>query len=164
MRIRRANPADASALTELERESPTSANWPHEHYKYLYGTTVSELSEIFFIVLEDPAESQSASLLSPRLPIAGYLFAQGVAGEWELHYIIVGKKYQGHGLATMLLSELIAHVRGKNGSRICLEVRASNQAAQALYRKFEFQVTRIRENYYPAPQQEDAICYMRALS
>jgi ribosomal-protein-alanine acetyltransferase len=159
LRIRLANPADVSALTELERESPTSANWSHEHYKYLYGTTVSKLSEFFFIVLEDPEESQSASLLSPRRPIAGYLFAQGVAGEWDLQFIIVGKKYQRRGLATMLLKELIAHVRSKNGSRIHLEVRASNQAAQDLYRNLEFKVTRIREKYYPAPKQEDAICY-----
>jgi ribosomal protein S18 acetylase RimI-like enzyme len=160
MRVRRANRDDVPALAELHYENENSSNWSQQHFESLCRAPSSELSEICFIVLEDPAESQSASLPSPKLPIAGYLYAHGVADEWDLQFIIVGKKYQRRGLATMLLNELIAHVRSKNGSRIHLEVRASNQAAKDLYRNFEFKVTRIRENYYPAPQQEDAICYM----
>jgi ribosomal-protein-alanine acetyltransferase len=163
VRVRRADAADIPVMMELERENPTSANWPHEHYESLLKPAASGLSENFFIVLEDPSGSKSESLLSPNLPIAGYLAAQGVAGEWDLQYIIVAKRHQGKSLATMLLNELVAHVRSKNGSRIYLEVRISNQAAQALYRKFGFEVMRIRENYYPAPQQEDAICLLLAL-
>ena len=43
---------------------------------------------------------------------------------------------------------------------IFLEVRASNQVAQALYRKFGFESLGIRKNYYHEPQ-EDAVIMRR---
>lgn len=157
MRIRRATSSDIPAMVQLERENPISTNWSRQHYESLLEPAASELSENFFIVLEDP-ESKGESLPSPALPITGYLAAQSVAGEWDLQYIIVANPWQRRGFAIMLLNELIAHVRSKNGSRICLEVRASNQNARALYRKLGFEEAGMRKGYYANPPDDAILC------
>jgi ribosomal-protein-alanine acetyltransferase len=158
MRIRRATPSDIPAMVQLERENLISINWSHQHYANLLEPAASELSENFFIVLEDAAESKGESLVALRLPIAGYLAAQGVDGEWDLQYIIVAKEWQRRGFATMLLNGLMAHVRSKNGRRICLEVRASNQSALALYRKHGFEEVGVRKGYYANPPDDAILC------
>jgi ribosomal-protein-alanine acetyltransferase len=172
VRLRLATLSDLPDMVEIERENPTTASWSHEHYKSLLRPAVSELSENFFIVIEASQESsESKSEPQPvQTPfIAGYLAAQAVDNIWDLQYIVVAKRFRRRGLATTLLNELIAHVHNKNlpnknGSQIFLEVRASNQAAQALYTKLGFKVIGIRKNYYPVPQQEDAIRFVLAIS
>jgi ribosomal-protein-alanine acetyltransferase len=172
VRLRLATLSDLPAMVEIERENPTTASWSHEHYKSLLRPAVNELSENFFIVLEallESSESKSDPQPAPTPSIAGYLAAQAVDNVWDLQYIVIAKKFRRRGLATTLLNELIAHVRNKNVpnkncSQIFLEVRASNQAAQALYSKLGFKVIGTRKNYYPAPQQEDAIRFVLAIS
>jgi [ribosomal protein S18]-alanine N-acetyltransferase len=164
VRIRPATPADLPAIIEIERENVITANWSHEHYKSLLRPAVSDLSENFFIVIEVLSDTPGQGIEQTQAPIAGYLAAQGVAGEWSLQYILVAKKFRRHGLATKLMNELIEHARNKNGTDIFLEVRESNQSAQALYKKLGFQVLGTSKNYYPAPHQEDAIRLALALN
>ncbi|MDP1634529.1 MAG: GNAT family N-acetyltransferase, partial [Gallionellaceae bacterium] len=62
------------------------------------------------------------------------------------------------------LEELMALARRRNLQRMVLEVRASNQAAIALYRQAGFSDIGLRRDYYPARTgREDAILMGRGL-
>ncbi|AND80049.1 ribosomal protein S18-alanine N-acetyltransferase [Streptococcus pantholopis] len=78
--------------------------------------------------------------------IAGFLSVQHLVGELEITNIAVMRQYQGQGLGSQLLSHL-----DKLDFPIFLEVRESNRAAQALYRKFGFEIVGKRQNYYQEP-------------
>ena len=75
---------------------------------------------------------------------------------WTIEQVVaVLKAYQGRGYA----SQLMKHLEDRS-EPIFLEVRTSNQAAQALYKKFGFESLGIRKNYYHEPQ-EDAVIMRR---
>ena len=82
--------------------------------------------------------------------VVGFLALQNLVGEIEVTNIAVLKAYQGRGYA----SQLMKYLEERS------EVRASNQVAQALYRKFGFESLGIRKNYYHEPQ-EDAVIMRR---
>jgi ribosomal-protein-alanine acetyltransferase len=148
-------------MLELERENPISANWSHEHYKALLGTTAPELSKYFVLVTEDPSQPSSATVPAPASPIVAYLAAHCVDRDWELQYIVVAKKSRRRNLATLLLNQLIEHARSNNAEAIFLEVRESNQGARALYRKAGFTEKGLRKGYYSTPPEDAILCHLR---
>ena len=85
----------------------------------------------------------------------GFLALQQLVGEVEITNIAVKTSCQGRGYGRQLMAE-IADI----DMPIFLEVRASNQAAQALYQKNGFEVLGQRKNYYHAPV-EDAVIMRR---
>lgn len=87
--------------------------------------------------------------------LVGFLALQDLAGELEITNISVKKAYQGQGFASQLLRHL-----DKRSENIFLEVRASNQAALALYKKHAFRQVGKRKNYYHNPV-EDALLLTR---
>ena len=76
--------------------------------------------------------------------------------EGSLDNIAVAPEHRRRGVAEALLSALEAMGRARALSFITLEVRASNQAAVALYEKHGFARVGRRTNYYEKPR-EDAI-------
>jgi [ribosomal protein S18]-alanine N-acetyltransferase len=83
----------------------------------------------------------------------------GFGGYWlivdEAHLVmlIVHPQFQGQGIGTVLLAHLLTNARHA-AHRMTLEVRASNQSALALYKKFGFEILGTRPHYYGA---EDAL-------
>ena len=89
--------------------------------------------------------------------IGFYLFQQ-VLDELTLVNICVSPALQGQGYGTLLLEQAIEQAIAKQGSICFLEVRASNQAAIALYDKVGFVEYSVRPDYYPSEQgREDAV-------
>lgn len=158
MRVRRATRDDIRAIAELERESPTSANWSDEHYESFFRNNTPELSRNLVFVVEDPSEAESVAGSVGEPSIVAYLAAQCVDGDWDLQYVVVARKYRRRGLATLLMNELMGVARSENGRQIFLEVRESNQSARELYRKVGFREIGTRKGYYVCPA-EDAILY-----
>lgn len=87
--------------------------------------------------------------------VVGFISVQQLVGELEITNIAVKKSYQGQGLGAQLMAFL-----NEVDFPIFLEVRASNNAAQALYQKNGFNVIGHRKNYYHDPV-EDAIIMKR---
>jgi [ribosomal protein S18]-alanine N-acetyltransferase len=160
VRVRRANPADIPAMVELGREIPTSANWSHQHYENLFSAPDAGRSRYFVLVVENPSQSKSVTESSPTSPIVAYLAAHQVDSDWELQYMAVAKESRRLGVGACLLNEFISYVRATGGSRIFLEVRASNQNARALYRKAGFEETGLRKGYYPDPPEDAILCQL----
>lgn len=85
----------------------------------------------------------------------------GFAGMWtvydEAHITTIGvdPDVRGHGLGEWLLVHLIDEAVKRRAAWLTLEVRVSNEPAQALYRKYGFTVHGTRKRYY-SDNDEDA--------
>ncbi len=90
--------------------------------------------------------------------IVAYLLSQDIVDETHIMQIAVLPAYRRQSLAMALTQQLLKdkqHMRA-----ICLEVRASNHAAQALYARCGFMQTARRKGYYAARNdlpREDAV-------
>ena len=86
----------------------------------------------------------------------------GYCGAWfhvdQLHIVTVAVEptLQGHGIAQRLLLECFDRAIEADLRTVTLEVRRSNDRAQAIYRRFGFQQVGIHRRYY-ANNGEDAI-------
>jgi ribosomal-protein-alanine N-acetyltransferase len=94
----------------------------------------------------------------PEHLLFGFLIASHLPPEWELENIVVAPAARRKGLATQLLEEFLARARETKSESVTLEVRESNQAARALYKKWAFEEIGRRPNYY-ASERQDAILY-----
>src|ERR1700733_11477371 len=92
--------------------------------------------------------------------LAGYLIASRYADVWHLMNLAVDPPVRRRGLAGLLLEELIARV--SPAEPITLEVRPSNGAAIALYKRFGFHAAGLRPGYY-RDTGEDALIMWRVV-
>jgi ribosomal-protein-alanine N-acetyltransferase len=96
--------------------------------------------------------------------LVGYGLLLMAADEAQLLNITVLPEHQGQGLGSRLLEHLLWVAREHGAGRMFLEVRPSNSAALALYRRFLFSEIGRRRGYYAAPAgREDALVMARAL-
>ena len=84
---------------------------------------------------------------------AGLMFA---ADDGHVTTVAVDPRWQRHGIAARLLVVLFREARSRGATDLTLEVRACNEPAQALYRRFGFAEAGIRKGYY-AETGEDAV-------
>jgi ribosomal-protein-alanine N-acetyltransferase len=90
--------------------------------------------------------------------LVGYFILMAAAGESHLLNLSIGPRWQRGGRGSALLAEAAALARRLGALNVFLEVRPSNLAAQALYRRFGFRKVAVRRDYYPAHQgREDAL-------
>ena len=83
-----------------------------------------------------------------------------VFDECHITNIAVAPPMRGTGVGTELMRELLAAAMARGARSYTLEVRPSNDAAIALYRKFGFIVEGRRKRYY-ADTGEDALIMWR---
>jgi [ribosomal protein S18]-alanine N-acetyltransferase len=86
----------------------------------------------------------------------------GFAGMWlmfdEAHITTIGVRQalRGRGVGELMLVHLIDQAQEMGAKRLTLEVRVSNEVAQALYRKYSFREEGVRKRYY-SDDGEDAL-------
>jgi [ribosomal protein S18]-alanine N-acetyltransferase len=138
--LRRATPADLPAVLKIEREAFTDSPWRKDDFLADECTVAEEDGRIVgFLVARQ------------TFPAAG-----GSPAEREILNVAVAKPYRRQGIATALLrNELQAR------AIYFLEVRASNGAAQALYRKLGFVEVGRRAEYYNAPVETAIVMQMK---
>lgn len=89
--------------------------------------------------------------------LAGYIITQKVADELTIMNVAVHPDFRRRGYARQLV-DWVQGQAGRAGSTLWLEVRASNQAAIALYQHAGFTETGVRKAYYPTNTgSEDAL-------
>ena len=98
----------------------------------------------------------SAQLACAALPVVGWGGIWCVADEAEIASVCVDPAYRRLGGGTKLLQTLLRQARLSGAQNVYLEVRASNQAAQELYRGAGFECIGVRKRYYTNPL-EDAV-------
>ena len=104
--------------------------------------------------LENPLSRWLVALEGEQ--VLGYVGSQTVLDESDMMNLAVDPAFRRRGIARALVCALIVQLR-KMGSRcLTLEVRASNESAQALYACLGFVQVGRRKNYYHHPK-EDAL-------
>ena len=94
----------------------------------------------------------------------GYAVLMPALDEVELLDISITSSHQRKGWGKKLLGELLVLARESEWVRVILEVRRSNLAAQALYRKAGFIEIGVRHAYYASQDgREDALVMERKL-
>lgn len=89
---------------------------------------------------------------------AGLLY---VFGEGHITTVAVDPAAQGGRIGTRLLLELLRRAIAHGSDSITLEVRASNNAALALYRRFGFAPSGVRKDYYKDPVEDALVLWVR---
>ena len=129
-----------------------SLPWPKKSFYYevadnRYSTCwVAELQPEEVI----PMESLGQGL------VIGMAVVWLVVDEAHIATIAVHPEYRGLGIGKQLLAAILEDSWKRGMAAATLEVRVSNQVAQAMYRNFGFEVVGVRQQYYK-DNQEDAL-------
>ncbi len=158
--IRRAAPSDLPAIMALEKRAATAAHWSIEQYNLLFAAAASR--RIALVIAEQPEnqerlENEETSGHSPG-SLPGFVIARSVDQEWEIENIAIDDSARRRGLGSRLLGALLEMARTQGARRVSLEVRESNSAARALYRKCGLVESGRRPRYYRDPE-DAAVLY-----
>ena len=136
--------ADMAAIVELESASFTNP-WSRETLEWELAN--SDVTRVY--LLRDETGR-----------VIAFCSCWLVFDELHINTIAVDPPARRHGFATLLLNHVIDDAAAGGALRATLEVRASNEAAIALYTRLGFQVSAKRPRYYTKPE-EDALILWR---
>jgi ribosomal-protein-alanine N-acetyltransferase len=88
--------------------------------------------------------------------VAGYAGMMLAGEDAHITTIAVDPEWHRYKIGTRLLLHLVREAIQRDARHVTLEVRVSNEPAQALYRAFGFRPAGVRKNYY-AETNEDAL-------
>lgn len=137
--IRRMTVEDVPAAHELDVLSFTLP-WPERSLR--------------FEVTDNPAARCWVAELGGRL--VGMLVLWMIVDEAHIATIATHPEHRRQGIAKQLLVEALDLAYAEGARSVLLEVRAGNQVAREMYRKFGFEIVGRRERYYK-DTFEDAI-------
>lgn len=147
--IRSMQAADVDGVLSIAADLLEAPQWPRS----VYETAL------------EPAETQRrAALVAEAMPgkLAGFAVVSMVPPEAELESIGVAAQFQRRGIARALLAAIASECLAHGCTELILEVRASNEVAQALYQAAGFEPAGRRPGYYSFPA-EDALLFRREL-
>jgi ribosomal-protein-alanine N-acetyltransferase len=139
-RIRPASPADAPALSAIERRC-FSDPWSSAGFREAIAVPGG-----FGLIVERPGPV-----------IAGYLLGRQACSEGEVLNLAVDPPERRRGLGAALLREGLEYLTRQGVEQVFLEVRESNQAALRLYQSHGFRVVGMRSGYYRNPPENAVV-------
>jgi ribosomal-protein-alanine N-acetyltransferase len=145
---------DLLEVVEIE-ESTGLSRWGWEAY---YGELARE-RETIMLVARPLSEEQNVNGFS----IMGFIATRIASDELHINNMAVREEWRQAGIGSRLLSAALEEAKRRGVRRSFLEVRASNEAAQALYSKFGFSANGRRSNYYVDPAEDALVMTARLL-
>jgi len=145
-KIRRAERADLLAIVRIENDSFPQP-WPYDAFETFLG-------EPGFLVAETPDSNVAGYVVSDVTPNYGRDIG-------HIKDVAVHPERRGDGVGSALLGRALAVLRSNGAHSVKLEVRASNDGAKRLYRRFGFDPLRRVPRYYE--DGEDAVVMVRTL-
>lgn len=142
--IRALRPEEAGSVAEILRQSPEAVFWPE--------TSVREVLEWKGIL---------ALACEARGEVGGFLIARQVQEEAEVLNLAVAPQSRRKGEGGTLLRTAVVEFRKRGVSRVFLEVRESNAAGIAFYKKHSFSQVGRREGYYRDPVEAAIVMEIR---
>jgi ribosomal-protein-alanine N-acetyltransferase len=101
-----------------------------------------------------PVSSPLVVVRRPGEEVVGYIVYWQIRDDVQVNNIAVHPECRGLGLGEAMMRFAIAKVRAAGAEFMTLEVRQSNAAAVALYKKLGFEVLGTRKNYYTKPDED----------
>ena len=155
MLVRHAVPADVPAMMTIAAQAAAAAHWERNTYDRIFDPAQRGPARLALVIEEDSAVPAAASA---DKPLVGFLVALCTGPDWEIENLAVLGAAQQRGLGVRLLNELVDRGRAAGAEALFLEVRESNRAARAFYKKQGFVESGRRPGYYRDPP-EDALLY-----
>ncbi len=93
--------------------------------------------------------------------VLGYIGLWNICGGADVIDVAVHKDFRRKGIGAGLIKAMLEFCKKEDIFEINLEVRASNIAAQKLYKKMDFSEVGLRKRYYE--NKEDAILMQRRI-
>ena len=137
--VRKMTVDDIPAVVELDKMS-FSLPWPERSFR--------------FELTDNPASRCWVAEVDGR--IVGMIVVWLLVDEAHVATLATHPNFRRRGIARKLLSYALQHLINEGAQSSFLEVRASNIAAQEMYRKFGYEESSRRRRYYK-DNDEDAI-------
>ena len=144
--------AELTRLLAFTAACPEAPAWPADAWRSFLnpGSGLQEPRRVLFAV--ESGEGGLAAIVAVTL----------IGADTELELLLVRPGYRRQGLGRALSHHWLRWAAQGGGTRATLEVRASNEAAQRLYRELGFTSQGRRPGYYGRPR-EDALLLARDL-
>ncbi len=123
---------DVTAVEVLERRLFPVDAWPMQ----MFFDELAQVDTRRYVVAE--ADGQIVAY-------AGLMCIEPIA---DVQTIAVVPEFEGRGIGSAILTELIEEARRRGAVEVLLEVREDNPRAQALYVRFGFEQIHVRRRYY----------------
>ncbi|WP_370873967.1 ribosomal protein S18-alanine N-acetyltransferase [Arthrobacter bambusae] len=123
---------DVTAVEVLERRLFPVDAWPMQ----MFFDELAQIDTRRYVVAEADGKIVAYAGLMCIEPIA------------DVQTIAVVPEFEGRGIGSAILTELIEEARRRGAVEVLLEVRADNPRAQALYVRFGFEQIHVRRRYY----------------
>lgn len=185
LKIKQLTVEQLPAIVELDRLC-FGGHWTWDGYQQELNSPISDLlgleqtiqkpaTQIAQSPLDLWGEEKQTSLLNPLDSSEGLhsksqineLIGLGcfwsILDEAHITLLAIHPAYQGKGLGQIMLTSLMKVAQKRKMERATLEVRASNQAAQSLYKKLGFKEAGRRRRYYQDTQEDALILWCPGL-
>ncbi|WP_282924158.1 tRNA (adenosine(37)-N6)-threonylcarbamoyltransferase complex dimerization subunit type 1 TsaB [Mediterraneibacter massiliensis] len=143
-------------LRELKEEDAAAVS-EMEHQLFSDGWSEKGILE----TVKNPNTICLAAVKAEKL--IGYVFVYFAAGEGEIAKIAVTKERQRQGVAHQMMKELERICKSRKIGKLMLDVRQSNETAQAFYKAQGFVRDGERKAFYEKPS-EDAVLMSREIA
>ncbi|MEK6286551.1 MAG: ribosomal protein S18-alanine N-acetyltransferase [Acidobacteriota bacterium] len=94
-------------------------------------------------------------------PVVGFFAGWVVEDELHVNNVASHPEYRRIGIGRSLMEAAIDEASRRGGAQVVLEVRASNEAAQLLYRELGFSFIGRRRDYYRLPTEDALMMRLR---
>lgn len=135
---------DILQVHQLDQRS-FSLPWPERSYKYEITQNPNAITMVAEAVFADG-----------RRLIVGMIVSWLIVDEIHIGTVAVDAAFRRHGIGRQLVARTLLAGAAQGGSLAYLEVRRSNQGAQALYVQMGFEMAGERRGYYH-DNREDAL-------
>lgn len=132
------NPSDLDEIMTIERAS----------FSYPWSP------RFFLQELRVPCARSLLAVLGGKT--VGYIVYWLLPSEVDIHNLAVHPTYRRQGIGRSLLQGVVEEAKRNRASKVTLEVRKSNEAAQRLYHSLGFVARGVRKGYY-SDDGEDAL-------
>jgi ribosomal-protein-alanine N-acetyltransferase len=141
--LRRLDLDDLDAVDRIER-----ASYPAPWSRAMFAGELAKPSSLSLAAVDEEGA------------VIGYLVLSRYVDAWHVMNVAVDPAWRRRGVASALLSRLLADTRGDTERGYTLEVRVSNVEAIRLYERFGFRSRGVRRGYY-TDNREDALVMWR---
>lgn len=120
--------------------------------------------EMYLAELENRSVSFCYLATGPDGEAVGFCSFWKVTDELHINNLAVLPAFRRQGVASTLLTFIVAEGARLGAHRATLEVRRSNEPARRLYERFGFTVAGVRPGYYTKPVEDALVLWRESLT